>query len=182
MKTKQYSIKVFELEVEDRDSFFKFIKKFEPILNKYLLVLNGNVTEEIKDYLQEKGIAFTTDTSLQSKSKSKPEHIKNNDLKIVDTLVRSGTEIDSSGDILVLTRVNSGAVIRTDGNYLGFSLVDGKIVCNGDFMFIKKSSKAMVIFNGNDITNKIDCDSFYIIKQQGDKLAIEKYKKDIKWV
>jgi hypothetical protein len=182
MKTKQYSIKVFELEIEDNDNFFEFIKKYQPILKKYLLVLNGNVTEEIRDYLQENNLAFTTDTSLQSKSKAKPEHIKNSDLKIIDTLVRSGTEITTDSDILVLNRVNSGSIIKTNGNFLGLSLVDGKIESNGDFMFIKKSSKAMILFNGADITNKIGNESFYIIKQKGNKVAIEKYKKDIKWV
>jgi len=182
MKTKQYSIKVFELDIEDNKSFFDFIDKFKPILNKYLLVLNGNVTQEIKNYLIENNLAFTTDTSLQSKSKSKPEHIKSSDLKIIDTIVRSGTEIISNDDLLVLNRVNSGSIIETDGNFLGLSLVDGKIICNGNFMLIKKSKKSMIIFNGTDITDEIGNETFYTVKLKGENMVIEKYKKDIKWV
>jgi len=182
MKTKQYSVKVFELYIEDNKSFFEFINKYKPMLNSYLLVLNGNVDSKIREYLVDNNLAFTTDTSLQAKSKSEKRAIKSSDLEIIDSIIRSGIEIDSSDDLLVLNRINSGSVVKTKGNFLGLSLVDGKVICNGNFMLIKRSKNAMIIFNGNDITDKIEENSFYTVKIKDGNIYIDKYKKDIKWV
>jgi len=76
-----------------------------------------------------------------------------NNLKVLDTLVRSGQELNIEGDLLLLNRVNSGGKIVIEGNLIITQIVDGAIRCNGNFMMIQASPKANIVFHGVEVDN-----------------------------
>jgi len=181
MQVKQYSVKVFEVTIENEEEFLAFARKNSLLLKRYLLLLKGDVTPTIEAFLEDEGIAFTHNLSLQPPN-DKPQHFtKQSGLRIIDQLVRSGQEIIDKRDLLVLKRVNSGATVHTDGNFIALSSIDGHIECNGDFMLLKPSSKASIIFNGVDISEAMDEEIFYKIRLENNEILISKYAKDIQW-
>ena len=180
MKVKQYNIKVFEVEIKDKVEFIDFVEKNHLLLKKYLLYLKGEVTKEIADVLKKYNISYTQDLSIEANTKEVPLS-SSNELKIVDNIVRSGQEIVTKSDILVLNRINSGAIVKSEGNFISLSLIDGKVECNGEFMLIKASKKATIIFNYVDISSNVNDGSFYKVQLKEEKIIISKYKKDFKW-
>jgi len=181
MQVKQYSVKVFEVEIENGEEFLTFARKNIVLLKRYLLLLKGDVTRSIETFLRKEGISFTKDLSLQSQSGKPLQFTKQSGLRIVDQLVRSGQEIVEKRDLLVLKRVNSGASIRTEGNFIALSTIEGKVECNGEFMLLKPSRKATIVFNGADISDAMDYEHFYKIRFENNEILISKYAKDIQW-
>jgi septum site-determining protein MinC len=182
MQVKQYSVKVFEVTIENEEEFLAFARKNSLLLKRYLLLLKGDITPTIENFLGDEGIAFTHNLSLQAPNSTSFQHFtKQSGLRIIDQLVRSGQEIIEKRDLLVLKRVNSGATIHTDGNFIALSSIDGHIECNGDFMLLKPSSKASIIFNGVDISEAMDEEIFYKIRLENNEILISKYAKDIQW-
>jgi len=181
MRVIQYSVKVFEVEIENEEEFLAFVRKNIALLKRYLLLLKGDVTPMVEAFLQKEEISFTKDLSLQSQSDKPLQFTKQSGLKIVDQLVRSGQEIVEKCDLLVLKRVNSGASIRTEGNFIALSAIEGKVECNGEFMLLKPSLKACIVFNGADISDAMDDEHFYKIRFENNEILISKYAKDIQW-
>jgi len=181
MRVIQYSVKVFEVEIENEEEFLTFVRKNIVLLKRYLLLLKGDVTPVIETFLQKEEISFTKDLSLQSQSGKPLQFTKESGLRIVDQLVRSGQEIVEKRDLLVLKRVNSGASIRTEGNFIALSTIEGKVECNGEFMLLKPSPKACIVFNGADISDAMDEEHFYKIRFKNNEILISKYAKDIQW-
>ena len=181
MQIKQYSVKVFEIEIENEKEFLAFARKNGELLKRYLLLLKASVTPEIEALLKGEGIAFTRNLSLQPHSGKPRSFTKQSGLRIIDQLVRSGQEIVERRDLLVLKRVNSGASIRTDGNFIALSSIEGRIECNGEFMLLKPSPKAYIVFNGTDISDTMEPDHFYKIRLENNEILISKYAKDIQW-
>jgi len=68
MQIKQYSVKVFEIEIENEKEFLAFARKNGELLKRYLLLLKGSVTPKIETFLKGEGIAFTRNLSLQPHS------------------------------------------------------------------------------------------------------------------
>jgi septum site-determining protein MinC len=190
MQTKQYHVKIFEITIDAYDEFFAFIQKNKVLLQRYLLLLKGNVTPEVRRYLDQVGLAWSDDETLAGQGTaggdSKPavatgSFTRQSGLEIVDTLVRSGVAVETSKDVLVLKRVNSGATIATDGNLIALAPIEGLVKCNGDFMLIKPTGKARILFNGVDITDAMETDHFYKIRMTDDEILITPYAKDIQW-
>ena len=190
MQTKQYHVKIFEITIDAYDEFFAFIQKNKVLLQRYLLLLKGNVTPEVRRYLDQVGLAWSDDETLVGRGTaggdSKPaaatgSFTRQSGLEIVDTLVRSGMAVETSKDVLVLKRVNSGATIATDGNLIALAPIEGLVKCNGDFMLIKPTGKARILFNGVDITDAMETDHFYKIRMTDDEILITPYAKDIQW-
>ena len=179
MRVIQYSVKVFEVEIENEEEFLTFVRKNIVLLKRYLLLLKGDVTPVIETFLQKEEISFTKDLSLQSQSGKPLQFTKESGLRIVDQLVRSGQEIVEKRDLLVLKRVNSGASIRTEGNFIALSTIEGKVECNGEFMLLKPSPKATIIFNGTDLSKTLNGDSFYKIKLKKDEILVSKIEKGL---
>lgn len=181
MQARQYSVRVFEINIENEEDFLAFVRKNIVILKRYLLLIKGGVTPLIEEFLNKEGIAFTKNLPLEPKNGKTSLFTKQSGLKIIDTIVRSGQEIVEKSDLLVLKRVNSGAHIKSEGNFIALSSVEGKVECNGDFMLLKSSAKACILFNGVDISEQIDDENFYKIKFKDNEIIISQYRKDIKW-
>ena len=179
MQTRQYSLKVCELTIVDDAEFISFFETNYPIFKDYLIVINGDVSEDIELYLNNKQLKFMVNVTLPigqprkavereielikeeylvSKQQLEEEltgltnKIQNN-LKVLDTLVRSGQELNIEGDLLLLNRVNSGGKIVIEGNLIVTQIVDGAIRCNGNFMMIQASPKANIVFHGVEVDN-----------------------------
>ena len=173
MRTKQYSVKVCEMTLTNEDEFISFFEVNYILFKDHLIVINGELTKRVEDYLNQKELKFLVnvilpkgqgrialDKQMQEQKKqheieqqqieeelSKLSHKLENNLKVRDTLVRSGQELNIDGDLLLLNRVNSGASIIINGNLIITQIVEGAIRCNGNFMMIKASPKANIVFN-----------------------------------
>ncbi len=102
---------------------------------------------------------------------------------VMDTIIRSGREINIDGDLLLLNRVNSGATINTTGNLIITQVVEGSVRCNGSFMMISVSPKANIVFNGVEVDNNLLTDKLNRIELRDREIfIIPVLKKETNWV
>ena len=194
MKTKQYSAKIFEIELDDEKKFISFFDKNYLFFQNNLIVINGKENDNIKNYMNSKELKFVFNLSIP-KQKKKTENIeevktqktvkqpiKKTNLKVLDKLVRSGQEIKIDGDLLLLNRVNSGGSIIINGTLIITQRVDGSIRCDGDFMMLQASNKANIVFHGVEVDNKFLQDKLNRIELIEDEIRITPALKETNWV
>ncbi len=172
MLVNQFNIKVFEIEIENESEFINFIEKNSVILQSYLLSLKGNISKKIELLLEKEGLSYIKNMSIKGKVGSGSSFIKESNVKLIESIVRSGQEIIYDGDVFLLKRVNSGAKIVCNGNLIALEKVEGLIECNGDLMLLKIGSSANIIFNGVNITENLDDKRLYKIKLEKDEILI----------
>lgn len=196
MLTKQYSVKVFEVTLEKEDEFISFFNKNYIIFTNHLISINGNVSEEIHNYLKEKNLKYIVNTDLpkvktnknslnllqetKEEIKKPVEKIQDN-LKVIDKLVRSGQELKIEGDLLLLSRVNSGGSISIEGNLIVTQIVDGDIRCNGNFMMLQASPKANIVFHEVEVDNKHLQEKLNRVELINNEIRITPVLKETKW-
>ena len=71
MKAKQKNIRIFELEVEEESHFFEYMDKNIILLKDYFLLIHGELTPKMQEYLEDKGTCFKTADSCKLKLSSK---------------------------------------------------------------------------------------------------------------
>ena len=178
MKAKQKKIRVFDIVIDSEEKFFSYMDKNLILLKDYLLIISGEITDKIKQFLDDNSLCyvFQNECNLKIIEKEKDSKKENNssfgkvevlkqvihDEKIVPTIVinkpvRSGEVIESDGDIIVFSRINSGAKVVSEGNVFTFDVIDGIVESYGSICFIKNINKGHFIFNG-DILDKDDFD------------------------
>ena len=182
MKAKQKNIRIFEIEIQDEESFFNYMEKNIILLKEYLLLINGTLTPKMRTYLEEEGTCYketaTCNLKLSSKSNgSAPRDViekpdkesqqevvkyvevekehdeKTNKTLLFDKPIRSGEEVIYDGDITIFGRVNSAAKVICQGNVEVYGRIDGLVQCDGRYMIVKDIDKGYVVFNG-DILEK----------------------------
>lgn len=105
-----------------------------------------------------------------------------NNMTVMDTIIRSGRELKIEGDLLLLNRVNSGATIYTTGNLIVTQVVEGALRCDGNFMMITVSPKANIIFNGVEVDNSLLENKLNRIELKNREIFITPViKKEINW-
>lgn len=188
MKTRQYSVKVFEVEITDEQEFILFFEKNYIILKNHLISIHGLFNTTIEKYLKSKNLKYITNIELPREKASKTsqeraaqQEVKKN-LIVKDSLVRSGQELKLKGDLLLLNRVNSGGTIDIDGNLIITQIVDGSIRCYGDFMMIKASSKANILFHDVEIDNKYLNERLNRVELINNEIQITPVVKETNWV
>jgi len=208
LKNKQYSVKVFETTVEDEEKFMAFFDTNYTLFKDHLILLQGEVSETIKSYLEQKSLTFLMNQKLpvgrsrkaleeelylrtiessvnQQIAEAEIMKLSNkleNNLTVLDEMVRSGRELNIDGDLLLLNRVNSGATIHTTGNLIITQVVEGAIRCDGHFMMITASPKANIIFHGVEVDNKLLADKLNRIQLKDNEIVITPViKKEINW-
>ena len=165
MQSKQYSVKVLECSIDSEDEFIEFFDVNYTLFKDHLIVINGEISNNIRDYLNSKPLVFINNIKLpkgRSKraldkdllaerrefnierllAKMEIEKLSNrlqNNLQVYDDVIRSGRELNVEGDLLLLNRVNSGAIIYVSGNFIATKLVEGFVWCNGNFMILSAS-------------------------------------------
>ena len=208
MKGKQYSVKVYETTVEDEDKFISFFNNNYILFKDRLIVINGELSDRIREYLQSKSLVFINNIELpisrnrqelaleeervRLEEKRRQELIKDelcrlsdrihNNLKVLDGIVRSGQELQIDGDLLLLNRVNSGATINITGNLIITQVVEGSIRCDGNFMMLSNSPKANIIFHGVQVDNNLLEEKLNRIELKDNRILITPVlKKEINW-
>jgi len=208
VKGKQYAIKVYETSIEEEAEFVSFFDANHLLFKDHLIVIQGEMSDKIKQYLQKKSLTFiqnitmpisksrqnihkTREAKKQQEDKeqeriaeeiSRLSNRLENNLKVIDRMVRSGQEIFVEGDLLLLNRVNSGATIRTTGNLIVTQVVEGSIRCEGKFMMLSSSPKANIIFHGVEVDNELLENKLNRIELTDDKIVITPVlKKEINW-
>ncbi len=209
MKGKQFSVKVYETTVEDEDKFISFFDSNYIFFKDRLIVIQGELSDNIREYLKSKSLLYVNNIELptsrsrqdmqieledkKAKELKKQEMIAkefnklsdrlDNNLKVQDSMVRSGQELIIDGDLLLLNRVNSGAKVKTSGNLIITQVVEGSISCDGNFMMLSNSPKANIIFNGVEVDNELLEEKLNRIELVDDKIRIiPVLKKEINWV
>ena len=211
MKGNQFSVKIYETmieSIEDEAEFISFFDTNYELFKDHLINIKGEISRDMKDYLSDKSLYYIQNTNIP-KSRSKKEikdtieaeqikseqnqkdiedelaklsHRLQNNLKVLDTIVRSGQELKIDGDLLLLNRVNSGATIETSGNLIITQVVEGDIRCNGGFLMVNASQKANIIFNGIVVENEKLEDRLNRIELKNHRLVITPVlKKEINW-
>jgi septum site-determining protein MinC len=209
LQNKQYSVKVYECSINDESKFISFFDANHTLFKDHLIVINGKVSDTIKEYLNSKSLIFLNNVKLpkgrsrraleedleserrekdidklvaQSELASLSHRLQNN-LTVLDEMIRSGRELKVNGDLLLLNRVNSGATIHTTGNMIITQLVEGAIRCDGNFMMITTSEKANVIFHGVEVDNRFLGNKLNRVELRNSEILITPvFKKEINWV
>ena len=137
--------------------------------------LEAQLAEERKDNAVNQQIAKSEIAQLHRKLA--------HNFTVIDSIIRSGREVNIDGDLLLLNRVNSGATINTTGNLIITKVVEGAVRCNGNFMMITVSPKANIIFNGVEVDNELLTDKLNRIELKNREIFITPVlKKEITWV
>ena len=181
MKSKQYSVKVYETKIDNEAKFMAFFDANYTLFKDHLIVINGLLSKTIENYLILKELRYMNNVTLpkgrtrkaleeelrlekierevsqqlaEEKVKKLSTQLQNN-LTVLDSMIRSGRELNIEGDLLLLNRVNSGATINTLGNLIVTKVVEGSIRCNGNFMMLTASPKANIVFHGVEVENSL---------------------------
>ncbi len=208
MKSKQYSVKVFETTIEDEQKFMEFFDINYALFKDHLILIQGEISDDIKEYLNKKPLTFLQNRTLpvgrsrkaieeelrvervessvnQQIAEAKIEHLSSklqNNLTVLDDIIRSGRDIYIDGDLLLLNRVNSGATIHTTGNLIITQVVEGALRCDGNFMMMTASPKANIIFHGVEVDNTLLEDKLNRVElKNGEILITPVIKKEINW-
>ena len=180
MKTKQKSVRVFEIISDDYEKVINFIEKKGILLKRFLLTIKTN-NEKIKEYFKDKPyeVRFVksdfegSNESLEEDESAKQEvkviekviektiikEVNSTKTEIFDKIIRSGFEINSQNKLVFLNRINAGAKIYSNKEIEIFEENLGTVICDGDYMIVKKSQKGTIIFNNEELP-KIDKLSF----------------------
>ncbi len=183
MKTRQRTLRTFEIFIDKKDDFVDYINKNQPILKEFLLLLDGEVDDEIEYFLNSLNITFLNikkspiffkepkKASLELEPieiKVEPHHIKieledkkdetemcekSQKSEVIYRNIRSGEKIENSGDVIIFGRINSGAEVIATGNIIAFGEIDGEVTCHGEVLIIKNINLGRVIFQDNILQN-----------------------------
>ena len=208
MRTKQYSVKVCEMTLTNEDEFISFFEVNYILFKDHLIVINGQMTQKVEKYLKENELQYMLNVTLpkgqgrlaiekeiqEQKEQHEVEQLEKeqelselsskleNNLKVRDTLVRSGQELNIDGDLLLLNRVNSGATIIINGNLIITQIVEGAIRCTGNFMMLKASPKANIVFNDIEVDNECLIERLNKVEFINNEIVITPVLKETNWV
>ena len=169
MKVTQKNVRAFHFFINSDDEFFSYFKKNIDILRGYFILIHGNVTQNIKEYLEKESICYQDINGCEEKifniSKAKLldeksnshsfdtnlSYINKNVITLFNRPIRSGEEIVKNGDIIIKGRVNSGAKVIGNSNIVIFDTIDGVVECNGKYLILKNIGSGMVTFNSEEL-------------------------------
>lgn len=80
IKAKQKTVRIFDINIENEKDFFPYMEKNLVLLKEYILVINGDVTPEITNYLESHNICFIISEYCNLKIKSKPDKEATSDI------------------------------------------------------------------------------------------------------
>jgi len=208
LKSTQYSVKVYETTITDEVKFMDFFDNNHTLFKDHLILIQGECSERIKAYLKKKKLTYLnnvvlpkgrTRKALEKELKAKEveavvsaqiaqskleelSHQLQNNLTVLDEMIRSGRELDIKGDLLLLNRVNSGATVKTTGNMIITKVVEGAIRCWGNFMMLTASPKANIVFHGVEVDNTLLKNQLNRVELKNNEIIITPVlKKEINW-
>jgi len=208
LKSTQYSVKVYETTITNEVQFMEFFDSNYTLFKDHLILIKGECSGTIKAYLEKKKLTYLNNITLpkgrtrkalekelkaqeveaavsaqiaQGKLEELSHQLQNN-LTVLDEMIRSGRELDIKGDLLLLNRVNSGATIKTTGNMIITKVVEGAIRCSGNFMMLTASPKANIVFHGVEVDNNLLENRLNRVELKNNEIIITPVlKKEINW-
>ena len=156
---RQRTLRIFE--VDNYEKLKNIIQsKYDLIKNHFFLLKEKN--EEIENLLKKNNLSYFIENSecFTSKKEIIPkikviekEIVKKIKSKTVifDKIIRSGEEIETDDNLIFLQRINAGAKIISRGNVEIYAECEGKVICDGEYLIIKKNKKGTILFKGADI-------------------------------
>ena len=188
MKTKQKSVRVFEIITNDLEKLKSLIETKGVFLKRFLLVVKTE-NDEIKQYFKDKDfevrfVKADFDGSNEKLELEEPQvkivekiievpvektiEIETNSTKteIFDKIIRSGFEINSKNKLVFLNRINAGAKIYSSSEIELFGEVNGSVICDGEYMIVKKAQKGTIIFHNEELP---EINSLSFISKEGIK-------------
>ena len=202
MKTKQSSVKVLDVTLTNNDEFVTFFDRNYINFQNHLIVIHGETNEFIEKYLHDKNLNFMVNVAFKKAKAVKeipsplietPSEVQKKEeipvavpkakttLKVLDKLIRSGQELNIESDLLLLNRVNSGGKINIEGNLIITEIVEGSIRCNGDFMMLKASEKANIVFHGVEVDNTYLNERLNRVELKNNEIKITPVLKETNW-
>jgi len=174
MKVKQKSIRSFVFGIsgpEDEQELFSYIEQNREILQSFLVVIEGDLTDGARLKLGETGLKVLTEAgTLHAKEHAKPQPPREQVESFVTaeeetavsdggvihytTPIRSGTVLECEDDIVVFGRINSGAKVFAKKNAIIFSTIDGTVDAAGEYLIAKTIGKGQLFFHGEEVTAK----------------------------
>lgn len=172
MKVKQKSIRSFVFSVSgegDEAELFSYIEQNREILQSFLIVVEGELSEESRLRLGETGLKVLTEAGmLHAKEREKREAAEALENRVIPeqpetvpaaegglinymTPIRSGTALECEDDIAVFGRINSGAKVFAKKNAIIFSTIDGMVEAAGEYLIAKEIGKGQLFFHGEEI-------------------------------
>ena len=178
------------------------------LFKDHLIVIQGDISKTIAKYLKQKNLTYLQNIRLpkgrtrkalekelqiekieaqvsEQIAKNKLEQLSNqlqNNLTVLDEMIRSGRELNIQGDLLLLNRVNSGATINTTGNLIITKVVEGSIRCHGNFMMLTASPKANIVFHDVEVDNSLLENRLNRVELKNNEIIITPVlKKEINW-
>lgn len=191
MKTRQRTLKLFEFEAgASSKEYIAFIQKHLPLLKHHTLGFKDTIDSELLDFLNANNLSYSTLNALHIKEfaesskeaiDSTPDSTQNAESSAlwIERVIRSGEELHHSGDMIVLSQVNSGAHIVCEGNLVLFQPCKGNIEANGDFIICQDINAPAALFGGvlldSTFLRKINQSNakFKILFKQQDKVMIK---------
>ena len=208
MKSNQYSVKVYETTIKDEAKFIEFFDANYTLFKDHLIIIQGSLSKKIKEYLNKKSLIYLHNVDLpkgrnrkaleekfleerrenavsmqiaETELKKLSSRLQNN-LTVLDRMIRSGQEINIDGDLLLLNRVNSGATLNIRGNLIITNVVEGLIRCSGNFMMLTASPKANIIFHNVEVENELLKNKLNRVDFKNNEIIITPVlKKEISW-
>ncbi|MDO7253301.1 septum site-determining protein MinC [Helicobacter cappadocius] len=183
IKTRQKNIKIFEFSGGETQEYIDFITKNFILLKDYLFVFKHKIEAGLESFLNEMKITYVvneTDFKGRDVEVLKVSNIKTQ-AKIYQKNIRSGEELDSSGDLIFLGNINNGAKITTEGSITIFGKCDGVIVCLGEYIILRNVNSGHIVFQGEILSLKMierinSNDFLKIITKDGDNILIKEIK------
>jgi hypothetical protein len=195
---------VFETTLTDDNQFISFFNTNYNLFKDYLIVIHGDLSPQILAFLEEKNLHYLNNVTLpknqgrraveeqiavqkEQQQQVEKELVKlsdrlQNNLKVQDTLIRSGQDVRIEGDLLLLNRVNSAATLTVDGNLIVTQLVEGAIRCYGNFMMLKASPKANIVFHDVVVDNVLLKERLNRVELINNEIRITPVLKETTWV
>ncbi|NPA55624.1 MAG: hypothetical protein GXO40_04590 [Epsilonproteobacteria bacterium] len=187
MKTKQKSVRVFEIVSNNYEKVTNFIEKKGILLKRFLLVIKTD-NKDIINYFQDKPyevrfvkpdfdgsdevIQIEDEEQSSSTTNVEVNTVDNADVglqktEIFDRIIRSGSEIRSTNKLVFLQKINAGAKVYSTQEIEIFAGVEGDVVCDGEYMIVKQAKENKIIFQNETLPaiNKLSFISKHGIKE-----------------
>jgi septum site-determining protein MinC len=171
MIAKQKNLRVFHINISDKQKFFDYFNKNKILLKEFFLLVEGEVDKDVSELLLNTGVCFKDISNCKirfssvkkietkEENKPKPEDKKNEEsikiekkLSVYERPIRSGEEINEELPVVVFGRINSGAKLFCSQSVSIYGIIDGLVQCDGDYVVLNGiGQRGNLIFNGEII-------------------------------
>ncbi|WP_288644125.1 septum site-determining protein MinC [uncultured Helicobacter sp.] len=185
MKMRQKQQKMFIFEDGTEQEYETFIQSNTALLESGLIYFQTEISQELEQKLRNLSLSFlvqnvgfmqpTIDSTLDSAKSTIESNAPKDEIFYK---VRSGEEIESKGNVIVVGDIASGANIKSNHNIIIFGDCYGVIESGGEFVILKQLKSGHISFGGEvlpkEVLAKININScLKIIVKKGDNILIK---------